>query len=243
MQDPGGIKVSAHVAPEPSDESLRHLQQMGVTHCYAWVVEEQCNVPFLTGLREKVESFGLTLWNAGCMRWAKNKDHILGTDKREEGIAGFQQMLRDLAASGIRITTFTWEPDGVWSTPKAITRGDVETRAADARLLASETSEPKHGREYTVEELWVNLEIFLKTVRLSPHCLVRKPTAACCSDLLFCQDRLRSMVCALCVGGAGGGRGYDLLRFSLRKRVDLPRQAPDRMHPAEHIELNVGGAG
>ena len=48
------------------------------------------------------------------------------------GIAGFQQMLRDLAASGINITTFTWEPDGVWSTPKARTRGDVETRAADA---------------------------------------------------------------------------------------------------------------
>ena len=222
MQDPGGIKVSAHVAPEPSDESLRHLQQMGVTHCYAWVVEEQCNVPFLTGLREKVEAFGLTLWNAGCMRWAKNKDHILGTDKREEGIAGFQQMLRDLAASGIRITTFTWEPDGVWSTPKAITRGDVETRAADARLLASETSEPKHGREYTVEELWVNLEIFLKAVRLSPHIdilpLGNQPAVAAPRPAgytpfggrlgcLFCQDRLSATVCVLCVGGAGGGRG------------------------------------
>ena len=210
------------MAPEPSDESLRHLQQMGVTHCYAWVVEEQCNVPFLTGLREKVEAFGLILWNAGCMRWAKNKDHILGTDKREEGIAGFQQMLRDLAASGIRITTFTWEPDGVWSTPKAITRGDVETRAADARLLASETSEPKHGREYTVEELWVNLEIFLKAVRLSPHIdilpLGNQPAVAAPRPAgytpfggrlrcLFCPDRLSTTVCVLYVGGAGGGRG------------------------------------
>ena len=91
--DPDGIKVSVHVAAEPSDESLRHIQQMGVRYCYAWVAEEQCNVPFLTALRERVESFGITLWNAGCMRWAKNKDHILGTDKREEGIAGFQQML------------------------------------------------------------------------------------------------------------------------------------------------------
>lgn len=112
--DAGGIKVSAHIQPEPREEELRHLQQMGVTHCYAWVSEEQCNVPFLTALRESVESYGLTLWNAGCMRWAKNKDHILGTDKRDEGIAGFQQMLRDLSASGIHITTFTWEPDGVF---------------------------------------------------------------------------------------------------------------------------------
>ena len=157
------------MAPEPSDESLRHIQQMGVTHCYAWVAEEQCNVPFLTALREKVESFGITLWNAGCMRWAKNKDHILGTELREEGIAGFQQMLRDLAASGINITTFTWEPDGVWSTPKARTRGDVETRAADARLLASQTSEPKHGRVYTEEELWYNMEVFLRAVSERLH--------------------------------------------------------------------------
>ena len=47
-------------------------------------------------------------------------------------------------------------------TPKAITRGNVETRAADARLLAAETAEPKHGREFTVEEIWDNLEIFIK---------------------------------------------------------------------------------
>ena len=50
--DPDGIKVSVHVAAEPSDESLRHIQQMGVRYCYAWVAEEQCNVPFLTAPRE-----------------------------------------------------------------------------------------------------------------------------------------------------------------------------------------------
>ena len=103
-----GIKVSAHVRPEPTDESLRHLQQMGVTHCYAWVEEAQCNAPFLTALRENIESYGITLWNCGCMRWAKNKDIILNTSERDSGIDGFNQMLRDLAAAGIGITTFTW---------------------------------------------------------------------------------------------------------------------------------------
>ena len=42
--EPSGIKVSAHIQPEPRPEELRHLQQMGVTHCYCWVSEEQCNV-------------------------------------------------------------------------------------------------------------------------------------------------------------------------------------------------------
>lgn len=35
-------------------------------------------------------------------------------------------------------------------------------RAADAELLAARTAEPRHGRQYTREELWANLEWFLK---------------------------------------------------------------------------------
>ena len=52
----------------------------------------------------------------------------------------------------------------MWSTPKAITRGSVETRAADARLLAEESAEPKHGRVYELEELWENFEFFMRAV-------------------------------------------------------------------------------
>ena len=52
----------------------------------------------------------------------------------------------------------------MWSTPKAITRGSVETRAADARLLAEESAEPKHARVYELEELWENFEYFMRAV-------------------------------------------------------------------------------
>eukprot|EP01045_Picozoa_sp_COSAG04_P034066 COSAG04_NODE_7302_length_1151_cov_0.751901_1_plen_206_part_10 len=52
----------------------------------------------------------------------------------------------------------------MWSTPKAITRGSVETRAADARLLAEQSAEPKHGRVYELEELWENFEYFMRAV-------------------------------------------------------------------------------
>ena len=40
----------------------------------------------------------------------------------------------------------------------------VETRAADARLLAEESAEPKHGRVYELEELWENFEYFMRAV-------------------------------------------------------------------------------
>ena len=89
LLDPDGMKVSAMVKSSPSDDELAHLVQMGVTHCYAWVEDEMCTAQGLTGLRERVNSSGLTLWNAGCMRWSKNADIILGTEQRWEAIDGF----------------------------------------------------------------------------------------------------------------------------------------------------------
>ena len=43
-------------------------------------------------------------------------------------------------------------------------------RAADAELLAANTAEPRHGRQYTREEIWVNLEWFLERVLPSAAC-------------------------------------------------------------------------
>jgi mannonate dehydratase len=66
------------------------------------------------------------------------------------------------------ITTFTWEPDGVWSTQEATTRGGGQTRSADAALLAEHASveegRRRYGREYSETELWTNLEFFLGKV-------------------------------------------------------------------------------
>ena len=70
----------------------------------------------------------------------------------------FQEMLHSLAAGGVYITTFTWEPDGVWSTSRAPTRGGAFGRAADAAALAAATAEPRDGRAYSREELWENME-------------------------------------------------------------------------------------
>lgn len=39
-------------------------------------------------------------------------------------------MLATLGAAGVHVTTFTWEPDGVWSTERELTRGGAMGRAA-----------------------------------------------------------------------------------------------------------------
>lgn len=54
-----GPKISCLVAPTPSDDELRFLQQMGVTHCFTWISNEQSTLDFVVGLRERLARAGL----------------------------------------------------------------------------------------------------------------------------------------------------------------------------------------
>lgn len=83
LHDPKGIKFSSLVSPDPEDSELQFLAQMGVTHTYTWIQKEQANVKYLTNLRKKLNSYGITLWNVGMLRVGKSKDIILGTDNRD----------------------------------------------------------------------------------------------------------------------------------------------------------------
>jgi hypothetical protein len=47
---------------------LQLLAQMGVEHCYTWLQPEQLTAAFIRSLRKRLAGFGLTLWNAGCMK-------------------------------------------------------------------------------------------------------------------------------------------------------------------------------
>lgn len=114
----GQVKVSAHISPNPEDQELQLLQQMGVEHCYVWLRPEQVTAAFIASLKSRIAEYGLALWNAGCMKWAKNPQLILAGPEREAACRGFVEMLRTLGQAGVNVTTFTWEPDGVWSTDR-----------------------------------------------------------------------------------------------------------------------------
>jgi mannonate dehydratase len=157
-----GIKLSIHIPAEPTDEELTFIQQLGVDHVYAWVSEEQSTVAALTALRERVSSFGLTLFNVGCFELGKSPNIHLATPQRDQDIERFKRFIRNLGAAGIHTTTFTWEPDQVWSTEPGTVRGGAVARAVDMDVLSKQGL--THGRVYTHEEIWENYTYFIKEI-------------------------------------------------------------------------------
>lgn len=161
-----GPKVSCLISPDPADHELQLLRQMGVSHCFTWVEEpEHETEAHLTKIAAKCRDSGLVLYNVGCRRLGKNPDIILGNDtdgRREAALAELCDFVGRLGRAGVGVTTFTWEPDGVWSVAKALTRGETEARFMDTHLL--ESLAMRHGREFDEDELWASIEHMLATV-------------------------------------------------------------------------------
>jgi mannonate dehydratase len=153
------IKLSMFVTPDPTEDELLFARQLGMDCVYTWVKDEQRSYEYLASLRQKVETHGLTLWNVGSMSFGKNDKIHLALPGRDGAIAQFQKFIRNLGRAGIHTTTFTWEPDQVWSSTPGETRGAM-ARHVD---LAEMRRRPfTHGRAFAPEELWANFEYFIK---------------------------------------------------------------------------------
>jgi len=90
-------------------------------------------------------------------------DHImLGGPKRDQQIDNMITTIRNMALAGIPVFGYHWMPSSVWrTTPKPVRGGAIAT--------AFNYDEVKdlpftHEREYTEEELWANLEYWLKII-------------------------------------------------------------------------------
>jgi mannonate dehydratase len=156
------MKLSVYVPPRPSQSQLRFVAQLGVRHVYTWVGDDQLDAGSLRALVKSLEPWGLTLYNAGCIRLGKSPAIHLGLEGRDRVIEELSTFIRALAAAGIRVTTFTWEPDQVWSTGSSATRGGAMARAVDAAALRDLPL--TRGRRYTESELWDNFSYFMERI-------------------------------------------------------------------------------
>lgn len=157
------LKLSLAISPDPSPQELIYARQLGVDCVYTWVRDDQRDAAYLTELRHKVEDAGLLLYNVGSMSVGKSDSIHLALAGRDEDIAAFCEFVQALGKAGIGVTTFTWEPDRVWSSEPGETRG-TPTRRVD---LAELKSRPHtHGRSYSETELWDNFAYLME--RLIP---------------------------------------------------------------------------
>jgi len=161
-----GIRFSMAIGPDADPEELQFAAQLGVPCVYTWVRPEQRTVEHLVRLRAAVESFGLELTMAGSYDLGKSDRIHLALPGRDEDIAKLQAFVRALGLAGIRHTTFTWEPDQVWSSPPGVTRGGAVTRHVDLDEMRRRPN--THDRAYTEDEIWANFAYFIE--RMIPVC-------------------------------------------------------------------------
>ena len=155
------INFSMSIRPEPSEQDLLFVKQLGVTHVYSWVGGEQRDYAFLANLCQKVEDAGLILYNVGNMDVAKSDKIHLALPGRDAKIEEFKTFVRDLGRAGIHVTTFTWEPTRVWRSEPGEVRG---ARAGRVDLKEMYQRPYTHGRAYTEREIWDNFEYFMREI-------------------------------------------------------------------------------
>ena len=115
-------------------------------------------------LRERLESYGLRIAaiEGGFAHLPKYRDVVFGGPKRDELIQELIAEIRDMARAGIPIYGYHWMINSGWRTKPVRIRGGAQSAAFDFELVRNKPF--THGREYTEEELWPNLEYWIRTV-------------------------------------------------------------------------------
>jgi mannonate dehydratase len=153
------LRFSMMISPDAIEDELSFARQLGVPCVYTWVRDDQRDLASLMTLRHKVEDAGLDLYMVGNMTVAKNAAIHLALPERDAVIEAYRAFVENLGRAGIGVTTFTWEPDQVWSS------SPQESRGAIARHVDMDDLRQRpwtHGRAYTEAELWENLGHFLE---------------------------------------------------------------------------------
>ena len=159
----GRIRLSNIVNPYAREEEIRFLEQLGVHYAYTWCDGLSDHYDDMARLRDQLATHGITLNNIGDYKICKSANIHLGTSERDRDIDHFIRMMNVINRIGIHVTTFTWEPDQVWTTDGNYpTRGGARTRYVDIRELKKAPN--THGRVYEKDELWENFSYFMKAV-------------------------------------------------------------------------------
>ena len=101
-----GIKIAAQMSPEPAEDELRWIKQMGVEYTVLWTDSSKAGYDYYSSRRKLFEQAGIKVYGFGN-RDVHNQDAIvLNLENREQKIAEYKQHLRNLGQAGIPYTTY-----------------------------------------------------------------------------------------------------------------------------------------
>jgi mannonate dehydratase len=166
-----GIKIAAQMSPEPSEDDLKFVKQLGIDYVVLWTDASKASADYFASRRKLFENSGLTIYGFGN-RDVHNQDAIvLNLEGRNAKVEQYKQHLRDLGQAGIPYTTYAHMGNGIWSTEREATRGGASARAFDlakadkGHWAGGYYYTPlSHGRAYTEQEIWDNFTSFIQEV-------------------------------------------------------------------------------
>ncbi len=166
-----GIKIAAQMLPEPSEDDLRWIKQMGVDYVVLWTDATKSSYEYYASRRKLFENFGLKVYGFGNRDVHNQEAIVLNLAGRDAKVEQYKRHLRDLGKAGIPYTTYAHMANGIWSTDREETRGGASARAFDMSKSAKGhwngtyfSAELTHGRAYTQEEIWSNYRSFIDEV-------------------------------------------------------------------------------
>ena len=113
-------------------------------------------------LRLRVEQFGLKLSAIENVPTGFYDNIMLNGPARDEQIENMIFTIRNLARAGVPIFGYHWMPSHVWRTPPKLIRGGALATAFDNNI--AQKYPLTHDREYNEEEMWANLEYWIKII-------------------------------------------------------------------------------
>ena len=168
---PPGIKISVQLGPDPSDQDLQFVNQLGVEYVTIWLHADLSTYENFIRLRRKVEGAGLKVWNIGNINVHNMGEVALNLPGRDQKIEEYKTYLRTLGKAGIYYSTLGYVPNGIWRSAPETTRGGTPAGAFDLSKDPFGTWDQRvfrgpltHGRVYSEQEMWDNYTYFIKAV-------------------------------------------------------------------------------
>ena len=149
-----------------SDENLQLAAQVGVTEIVS--VYPGLELANLLAIRDRVESFGMRL--GVIERLVPTLRFVHNSPGRDQQIEDFKTLIRNMGKAGVPVLCYSWMPDDDWqrTSVDVLERGGAKVTALDLdqqSMVPNDTGYRAEVSEPTsAEQLWENLEYFLKQV-------------------------------------------------------------------------------
>lgn len=183
----GGGRIKLGTQNQSSDEMLRILAALGVSHICSELpsanFDEAWSVAGLTRLRERVESFGITLeavplpMSSSYISKAENPDIMLGrSPERDREIDNICHMIANCRQAGIPMVKYNMTILGVVRGERTRGRGGAMYSTFNYSNLKQDPALTEAG-EVPAEAMWERITYFLK--RVIPVATENKVRMAC----------------------------------------------------------------